>query len=171
MKKSSYWNLKGFTLLEFLVVLVIISLISALLVPKLAGTLTHMNLKTASKKIVSLLRFARSKAISESTEYCVLFDLDNQDVQFFQERETVLNDMDDNEADEVKRKIKKINLPEGSRIKAVEIGGNTIVTGRIKLIFYPEGNITGSKIYLSDERDKKIEINIDFLTGISKIVE
>ena len=47
MIPQSRW---GFTLLELLVVLVIISLMSALVAPKITGTMVNLKLKTASKK-------------------------------------------------------------------------------------------------------------------------
>jgi general secretion pathway protein H len=69
-------NHRGFTLLELIVVLVIISLMSALVVPKLAGPMSNLDLKTASQKISASLRYARSRAASEKTTYAAVFDFD-----------------------------------------------------------------------------------------------
>ncbi len=66
----------GFTLLELIVVLVIIGLMSTLVVPKLMGPLSNLNLKTASQKISASLRYARSQAASEKVTYVALFDFD-----------------------------------------------------------------------------------------------
>ncbi|PJC76387.1 MAG: hypothetical protein CO012_01370 [Syntrophobacterales bacterium CG_4_8_14_3_um_filter_49_14] len=67
---------RGFTLLELIVVLIIISLMSALVVPKLAGPMSNLDLKTAAKKISASLRYVRSHAASEKTTYVALFDFD-----------------------------------------------------------------------------------------------
>ncbi len=69
-------NHRGFTLLELIVVLIIISLMSAVVVPRLVGPMSNLDLKTASKNISSSLRYVRSHAASEKTTYVALFDFD-----------------------------------------------------------------------------------------------
>jgi prepilin-type N-terminal cleavage/methylation domain-containing protein len=69
-------NSRGFTLLELIVVLIIISLVSAFVAPKLTGPLSNLDLKTASKNISSSLRYMRSHAAAEKTTCAALFDLD-----------------------------------------------------------------------------------------------
>ena len=68
---------RGFTLLELIVVLVIISLMTALVAPRLTGPMNNLDLKTAGQKIVASLRYARSQAASEKTTYVALFDFDD----------------------------------------------------------------------------------------------
>ncbi len=76
--KIERYSKRGFTLLELIVVLVIISLISALVGPRFTGTLTNMNLKTAAKKVAAALRYARSQAASEQITYVSVFDFEKK---------------------------------------------------------------------------------------------
>ena len=66
---------KGFSLIELLVVLVIISVFSTFVAVNVAGSLGNIALKTASKKVAASLRYARSRAIAESVPYVALVDL------------------------------------------------------------------------------------------------
>jgi prepilin-type N-terminal cleavage/methylation domain-containing protein len=69
---------KGFTLLELLVVLVLISVVTALAAPRFSAPLGNLQLKTAVKKIGGSLRYARSLAAGEKVSRVCLFDFENQ---------------------------------------------------------------------------------------------
>jgi general secretion pathway protein H len=71
---------KGFSLIELLVVLVLMSLVSAFVGINVGGTLGNVELKTASKKVAAALRYARSRAITESVPYVALVDLNENRV-------------------------------------------------------------------------------------------
>ena len=71
---------KGFSLIELLVVLVLISLFSAFVGVNVGGSLGNMGLKTATKKVAASLRYARSRAITESVPYVALLDLNQNRV-------------------------------------------------------------------------------------------
>ncbi|NIO07655.1 MAG: hypothetical protein GTO40_06455, partial [Deltaproteobacteria bacterium] len=57
-----------------LVVLLIVGLISALVMPRLAASLPGVQLKSAARAVATSLRYARSRAVSESRLYVALFD-------------------------------------------------------------------------------------------------
>ena len=69
---------KGFTLIELLMVIVIIGLISAVSVPTFRGYMQIQKLNTAARDIVTNLRFARLKAVSEKNQWVVLFMIGQQ---------------------------------------------------------------------------------------------
>lgn len=64
---------KGITLIELIVVMVIIAIGAALTIPGIGSWLPIYRLRATSRDIVSLMRTAQMKAVSENTEYRVRF--------------------------------------------------------------------------------------------------
>jgi prepilin-type N-terminal cleavage/methylation domain-containing protein len=71
---KTYGPARGFTLFELLVVMLIISLIAALVMPQTAASLPGVRLKSAARAVAASLRYARSRAVYESTPYVAIFD-------------------------------------------------------------------------------------------------
>jgi type II secretion system protein H len=67
---------KGFTLLELILVMVIISTVLAMAAPSLRGFFSSRKTHDAASNILSLIRFARSQAITEGHTYRLNFDSD-----------------------------------------------------------------------------------------------
>jgi type II secretion system protein H len=67
---------KGFTLLELILVMVIISTILAIAAPSLRGFFSSRKTHDTASNILSLIRFARSQAITEGHTYRLNFDSD-----------------------------------------------------------------------------------------------
>jgi prepilin-type N-terminal cleavage/methylation domain-containing protein len=65
---------RGYTLLELLVVLIIISLVSVMVAPKLVSSLGNLNFKTTAKRLSASLRYTRGQATSEEITYIALFN-------------------------------------------------------------------------------------------------
>jgi len=64
----------GFTLLELILVMVIISTVLAMAAPSLRGFFSSRKNHDAAANILSLIRFARSQAIAEGHTYRLNFD-------------------------------------------------------------------------------------------------
>ena len=165
----------GFTLLELLVVLTIIAVSSAFVVPRFVGTLAGMRLKTSAKKISASLRYARSRAISEMTTCCALFDLDKNRLSVFTEaedsEENLKHNQDDDSKDDTEDKVlmKKYELPEGIIFEKAGFGKEMMVTGLFRIDFFQSGGNTGGDVILADDRGKQYRIRVDFITGAVKI--
>ena len=65
---------RGFSLLELVIVLVILSLATLLVAPRLSRTISHMETKGAAKRVSALLRHCRSDAINQKKTYQISFD-------------------------------------------------------------------------------------------------
>jgi prepilin-type N-terminal cleavage/methylation domain-containing protein len=65
---------KGITLIELAVVLVIIGIGAVLLAPNIAAWLPKFRLRSAARDIVSTMRMAQMKAVSNNTQYRVNFN-------------------------------------------------------------------------------------------------
>ena len=67
----------AFTIMELLLVLVLISVLSAISMPALKGFAATRRLKASAYTLRSLLTFARDMAITDRTAHLVVFNLDN----------------------------------------------------------------------------------------------
>ena len=68
----------GYTLLELLICVVIITILFSLSVPVLNGLRSSSAQKAAARRLFAALHQARSCAVSDNLEYQVAFDLDTQ---------------------------------------------------------------------------------------------
>ena len=70
-------NQKGITLIELVVVFVIIAIGAALTAPNIGGWLPYYRLRSATRDLVSTMRVAQMKAISNNLQYRISFDAAN----------------------------------------------------------------------------------------------
>ena len=164
--------MRGFTLLELLVVLVIISLTSVLVAPQLTGSLAKTNLQTASKKISASLRYARSQAASEKITYVAVFDFEKDRLsiktgQEAQTGETLKEDLGDGEEPVIRSK--SYDLPDGVKLEKGISGEDEIDSGLFQIAFFPTGSSSGGDVILTSDRGKQYKISVDFITGIVRL--
>jgi len=176
---------KGFTLLELLVVLVIISIAAAFVGPQVAGSMSTLTLKTAAKKVASSLRYARSQATSEGRPYFVLFDTDKGRLTIKsgqtatkedKEKEAAEGEQDtgalEGMADEaVKKTFKVYALPEGVRFDKVVSYKNEDTSDVFQIVFFPNGGSNGGEVLLENDRGRRYNISVDFVTGTVRLGE
>ena len=163
---------KGFSLIELLVVLVIISVFSAFVVPKVAGTLSNAALKTASKKVAASLRYARSRAVTESVPYVALLDLNKNRMTIKPD----MNSMDkEDEPDDPplkpgENRIKRYILPGDVKFKdARAFDGSESDSRFFAVVFMPSGCSSGGTIFLENNRKHEFTIKVDFITGMVRV--
>jgi len=65
---------RGFTLIEMAIVLVIMLAFLAMSIPFFSGFSSNTGLKTAEREITTMLRTARSYAVSQNTNFNAVFD-------------------------------------------------------------------------------------------------
>lgn len=82
---------KGVTMMELMIVAVIIGVMAALAVPSFLNYTSKLEAKSTARDIVSTMRTARSKAISERMQYGVCFDPGNRCYTFFKDKVTPTN--------------------------------------------------------------------------------
>ena len=71
-------NQKGVTLIELVLVFIIIGIGAALTTPNIGGWMTNYRLKSATRDVVSTMRIAQMKAISNNLRYQISFDIANR---------------------------------------------------------------------------------------------
>jgi general secretion pathway protein H len=70
-------NRKGITLIELIVVMVIIAIGAVLIAPNIGAWLPNYRLRSATRDMVSTMRVAQMKAISNNLRYQISFDIGN----------------------------------------------------------------------------------------------
>jgi len=161
----------GFTLLELLVVLLIISLISAWVGPRLAGSLGRMTVESAARQVASALRFARSRAVTEKMPYRAVFRMDpaRMVVEPYSETEPAEDNADPTDAS-IPRKA--VAFPDGIRILSeVSPAGETVTMDGFEIVFFPSGGASGGAVTLTDGAGRRLSVAVDFITGSVKIDE
>lgn len=154
-------------------VLVIISIVSGFVAPKLAGTLTNVNLRTASKRVAASLRYARSQAAAQSTIYFVFFDIDRSRLMVGPNQPTAEikgeTDEAEDEMSKPRAKPKRYNLPENIFVKRVILGGEEATSGFFSIGFFPDGGSSGGTVILGNKRGHSYSITADIITGTVRI--
>ncbi len=171
---------RGFTLLELIVVLLIIGLMTALVTPRLVGSLTKMNLKTSAQKISSSLRYARSQAVTGQVIFHAVLDFEKNGM-FIKAEKTqddedlyLIDEIEATEADNTEGREYRTEsyfLPDGVRIEKAMTTNDEIDSGLFNIVFYPAGNSSGGTVVLIDEKERRFQITVDFITGIVNLME
>ena len=171
---------RGFTFIEVMVVLILISLSVLLVTPSLSRFSKTAELKGAAKKISAILRHCRSQAANQGKVYQALFDLDLKQVhvQSIKEKEED-EEARGGERDETKDgmmdaakaepKPKTYTLPRGVDIKEVRAGTPEYPSDYGVIEFYPNGGSNGGTIRLDSPDRKGYRIKVHSLTGIVEI--
>jgi len=147
---------KGFSLIELIIVLIIISLLTLLVTPSLTRTVRHMEVRSVAKKISSVLRFCRSNAVNKNKIYQVHFDLEANQL-------SVLSGGEGGEPFVVE---KSYPLPKEIQIEKTDFGKTLSEASFPTLEFYPNGGSNGGEALVRSGESRGYSISVDFLTGI-----
>ena len=141
----------GFTLVELLVVLLILSLLLVAAPIAFDRALPGLQVRSDAREVVRILREARGLAIAEYRESTVTIDVSER---YFQ--------LDDNEP--------RISFSEGSKITLEAASIEQINPDAARIRFFPSGASTGGRVTL-DHRGKSTRIEVDWLYGRVRIIE
>jgi len=156
----------GFSLLELIVVLILISLSAALVTPSLSRFSRTIELKAAAKKISGILRYCRSEAINKGMVYQVIFNPELREVEV----QSIDLDEEKKEGDKKEEVSKKTySLPKGIEMKEINLVSPQYPSDLPTVEFYPNGGSNGGSFLLRSQELKGYKIKVDFLTGVVKI--
>jgi type II secretion system protein H len=150
---------RGFSFIELMVVLVILSLSISLVTPSLSRFLRTVELKGAAKRVSGILRHCRSEAVNKGLVYQVLFDSDLRGIRVQSQESTEGG---------VSKKV--YSLPDGIQIKKVDVASPQYSTDLPTIEFYPNGGSNGGSIDLDGQDRNGFHIEVHFLTGMVKII-
>lgn len=136
--------LRSFTLLELLVVIIIISSLLAVSVPRFRGTFANVRFDNFCQDLLSRMRYLQERSRLEQQAYRIVFDSASQFI-----------------AVQVMPKSKSdFSSVPGLLGKNIPIPqGMSVTTEKPTIIFNPDGTIMGKDIYIEDDY-KKVFIRI-----------
>jgi prepilin-type N-terminal cleavage/methylation domain-containing protein len=154
-------RLRGFSLIELIVVLLIISLLAVLVTPRLTKSLYHLEARSASKKISGILRYCRSESVNRNRIYLVSFD-----------RTSRLVSVQSTEEGEEKPVLERsYPLAEEIQIDKIDVGKTLLDLSLPTFEFYPNGGSNGGTALIRRTESRAYAIQVDSLTGTVKVEE
>lgn len=144
-------NPKGITLIELVVVMAIIAIGAALTTPNISGWLPSYRLRSATRDVVSIMRVAQLKAVSNNTSHRVTFNTVN-DSYVLEYQNTGGGWVTEGETQ---------SLPTGVKF-------NTNLAGNITT-FLPNSTATDGNVTLNNNKGANKRIRLLGLTGRIRI--
>ncbi|MBM4137459.1 MAG: prepilin-type N-terminal cleavage/methylation domain-containing protein [Nitrospira sp.] len=140
----------GFTLLELITVIFIISLLLAIVFPSFYG-FGEKNLKTDARRIASVLRYLNDTAIATKETYFLKFDFD---------RDTLSWKDSDGERKEGFKTLSSVELQSKGEVKE----------GQIMILFSSLGIQENITVHLRD-KDEEMAVTFNPISGRAKIMQ
>ena len=138
-------------MIELLVVISIMTIIAAMVMPMLSGTVSGSELKGAAREVAAGLRYARNDAVATRQETRLVFDLEARTFR-------------------IDRDARVHALPKKVELKLFTAQSDIAdeKTGAIR--FYPDGGASGGRVTIA-AGERKYEVDVDWLTGRVAILD
>jgi general secretion pathway protein H len=146
-------DISGFTLLEILVVLVIMSLMMTLVPPLFSNVLPSLTLKSTANDIIHDLKYIRNIAILRGNKSELEIDPDNR-----------------NYYSKVLRQGEEQKIPAMITMNVSHVGLRTVEEQNPVIAFFSDGSSSGGVITLT-EKERVYSIVIDWITGGISLTE
>lgn len=157
----------GFTLLELVVVIAMISILTALTIPRLPGSLFFDDLKSTSRKLVGIIAETSQEAIRNQRPYLLTIDMEENSIQAAGEEEEVR--MEDDAQVPGKRELM---LPESVRIFEVSsVYGGRRTMGTTVIRFSQKGYVDKTHIHLRSDEGDEMTVMLSPFLGVVKIAD
>jgi prepilin-type N-terminal cleavage/methylation domain-containing protein len=158
---------RGFTLIEVVIVLILISLSAALVIPGFARFAKSVELRATAKKVSGLMRHYRNEAVQRGRVYQVLFDFNLREIRV-QSVEMVKGSEPNEEVEEM-RFQQRYPMPVDIQVKEMKISASLYVSDYPAIEFYPNGSSNGGSFILDLQNSRGYWIRVHFLTGIVEV--
>ena len=146
---------RGFTILELVLVLVVMSLVAALTYPALLRGRTAFHLRAVGRDVIGSLRYARETAVTEQRVMMVQVDSQAQKL-------TVSDDVGDG--------ARSLALPADVRLEVPSTSGVSIPNGRLVIRFLPNGSADDAQFLLRSSTGAAMKVVTDAITGMARIL-
>jgi prepilin-type N-terminal cleavage/methylation domain-containing protein len=156
---------QGFTLIELMVVMLLISIVLAIAIPKFGGGAFQDPVKKLSRWMINTVRTLRSAAIQQQKTQGLVIDLSNR-------RMWLVNDAMDEEAMQAAASNKALSLPDDIRYMDVQFPQQErISSGTAEVRFYPAGYSDQVLIHLETDGAEKLTYLVEPLLPKVKIFD
>jgi len=163
--KAILKSCRGVTMIELMTTVVIVGIVAAMASPHFQKGIDRIKFRSQSKNVVSMLRTARSNAVSEKALYGVAFNFDEGTIVMFRDDANLGSNQFDAGADSV---ISTDSLPRQ------EYGWSYSTFTNSTVVFRPNGSASSSGDvslwYTSPSEYSESFINVLASTGRAKIV-
>ncbi len=164
IKKLFPDNIRGFTLIELTIVILIAGLMLSITVPVVRDNILQDNLKTVARKTVAKIKSLRSQSVSEYKDHLLMFDITAGKYWY----ETA--GMNDEELLEMREQAYVI--PEDVKILDINVyGAEKKTEGEVGIRFSKKGYIRYSLIHLADNSKRNFTLVVEPFLGKVKIME
>lgn len=142
-------KLRGFTLIEMMIVIAISATILATLVPNFAPAIERTKLHAAARDVVSALRHCRGHAMIKGED--AIFELDTSKNTY-----------------QITGRKKSYQIPESIELSIFTTTTETVSDNAGRIRFFPDGSATGGRVTLIGQ-NQTLVIDINWLTGEIKL--
>jgi len=146
---------RGFTILELVLVLVVMSLVAALTYPALLRGRTAFHLRAVGRDVIGSLRFARETSVTEQKVMMVQVDSRTQKL-------TVSDDVGDG--------ARSLALPGDVKLEVASDSGVEMPNGRLVIRFLPNGSADDAQFLLRSNTGATVKVVTDAITGTARIL-
>ena len=138
----------GFTLLELIIVLIVLSAILVITFPRMEAFFSGGYLKSTARRLVGTIRYLHDRSATTGKRLHLCYDLDENEYWVEEENE-------EGEFEESKTVLgRKETLPEGIKFLDIITPEGKINSGQTFTFFSPKGYVTKSSIHLQNEKEE-----------------
>jgi prepilin-type N-terminal cleavage/methylation domain-containing protein len=145
---------RGFTLLELIVVIFIVSLVMAISYPSLSRGAAALQLRSAGRDVLNTFRFAREKAIAEQAVMLLTIDKGTQELMI---------------SDSLGENVRRFILSGGVKIGSMTQSEHEVLDGPLTVRFYPDGSTKNAQVVLASETGSLLRVVSDPFSGGARI--
>jgi len=182
---------RGFTLLELMVVMVVLTMVTAFAMPGLRSSLFSDQLKATARKLVGLVVETGQEAVSSQAAQTLHFDLENNQVWVSSEKKAVKGKNPDSIWDETpvwdqkpvwdsdatgppedteKRRI--LTIPDSVKVVDItSVAAGKRATGATVIRFSTKGYVDKTLIHLRDDEGRDMTLILSPFLAVTKIVD
>ncbi|MCC5846079.1 MAG: prepilin-type N-terminal cleavage/methylation domain-containing protein [Verrucomicrobia bacterium] len=165
----------GFTLLEILLVVLVIAIVAGAFMPIALDSIEGVRLRSATRDVVSLNRYARARAILDRRPVAVLYDREGGVVEllllpvqelalgpFLDSPAARLQEDPDFGSDQIER-LRRRQL--STHVVVEEVRGAEAVSDTWFVVYTPSGMTDPHTVILRDNRNDRMRIRVNGMTG------
>ena len=155
---------QGFTLVELIVVMVLITMMTAIAIPKIRSSLFSNELRATARRFIGLVAETGQEARSKRTEVRLRFD--RQQHQF-----TTAPAADTTPHDTVMR-YPKVPVPESIQVvDVISAHGGKKNQGELEILFSSRGYVDKTVVHLRDDSGDELSVILSPFLGVTRVLE
>lgn len=159
---------RGFTLIELIVVMVLLSILTAFAIPGIRTTLFADQLKSTARQLIGLVNEIGQAARSKQQSYFLFFDSESNTFQV-QTNEAKSEDEEENQG---KERFKQVRVPDGVRVVDIMTAhGGIDSLGDLSIRFSKKGYVDETLIHLSDDDGRDLTLALSPFLGVSRLYD